>query len=77
MANHLKSMNEIKQVLRFHHERNVPIKAIARELGMSKNPAIEYLNRFRESGMSLQEVLAAGPVVLADLLRPGHASASI
>jgi transposase len=77
MANHLKSMNEIKQVLRFHHERNVPIKAIARELGMSKNTVKEYLNRFRESGLSLQEVLAAEPVVLADLLRPDHASASI
>jgi hypothetical protein len=43
MPNHLKSMNEIKQVHPLHFERGLPIKSISRELGMSKNTAKEYL----------------------------------
>lgn len=72
MANNLKSMNEIKQVLRLHFERGVGIKTIARDLGMSKNTVREYIRRFSASGLELDSVLKQDPSVLGGLLRPEH-----
>ncbi len=74
MANNLKSMNEIKQVLRLHFERGVAIKTIARDLGMSKNTVKEYIRRFSSSGLSLDSILQQEPSVLGSLLRPDHAT---
>lgn len=74
MANHFKSMNEIKQVLRSYYERGRAIKSIARDLGMSKNTVKEYLRRFEASGLELNTVLNVEPSVLGDLLRPEHAT---
>ena len=74
MANHLKSMNEIKQVLRLHFERGLAIKTIARELGMSKNTVKEYLRRFSASGLSLESILKQEPSTLSGVLRPEHAT---
>lgn len=74
MSNHLKSMNEIKQVLRLFYERNEPIKSIARHLGMSKNTVKEYLRRFDACGMDLQTLLSSDTESLGIILRPEHAS---
>lgn len=67
-------MNEIKQVLRLHYERGMAIKAIARELRMSKNTVKEYLRRFEKSGVSLTSVLNQDPNELSGILSPEHAT---
>ena len=50
------------------------IKAIARELRMSKNTVKEYLRRFEKSGLSLTSVLNQDPNELSGILSPEHAT---
>lgn len=74
MANQLKSMNEIKQVLRLHFERGESIKSISRSLSMSKNTVKEYIRRFNASGKELNELLNCEPAQLEMIMRPEHAT---
>lgn len=74
MANQTRTMNEVKQVLRLHHEKGMAIKAIARTLGMSKNTVKEYLRRFEKSGLSLSLLLSQEPSELSGIMSPEHAT---
>lgn len=74
MSNQLKSMNEIKQVLRLYYERKEPIKSIARHLCMSKNTVKEYLRRFEACGLELEALLSSDTETLGQVLRPEHGS---
>lgn len=70
MANRLKSMNEIKQVLRLRHECGVSIKAISRQLGMSKNTVKDYLRRYDQAGSDLSGLLEKDCAELSFELKP-------
>jgi transposase len=70
MANQGKSMNEIKQVLRLRYDSGVSIKAIARQLRMSKNTVKEYLRRFEQTGSSLSDFLEKDAAELSVELKP-------
>jgi len=56
MPNKLISMNKLRQVLRLHSQER-GTKAIGNLLKMSRTTVKKYLSLFKESGMSLDEVL--------------------
>jgi transposase len=74
MANRVKSMNEIKQVLRLRYECGESIKAIARQLGMSKNTVKDYLRRYEQTSSDLPDLLSKDPAELSFELRPPQAN---
>ena len=41
------SMRHIREVLRLHHERRLPQRAIARSLGLGQGTVSKYLSRAR------------------------------
>ena len=70
MANQSIPMNEVKQILILYHQ-SVPIKQIARQLGMSKNTVKAYLKRFQESGVCTDDLVElSSPELQAKLVVP-------
>jgi transposase len=70
MANQPILMNELKQVLLLHQSK-VPIRAIWRQTGVSRNTIRGYLVRFAESGLSYDEVQSLeGPELASKLCGP-------
>lgn len=64
-------MNEVKQILLLYHQ-NMPIKQIARQLGMSKNTVKAYLKRFECSGLSDDDLKTLScPELQSRLSSPG------
>ena len=70
MANQQKTMNEVKQIIRMHHQ-GLAIKAMARSLGMSKNTIKEYIRRINSINKPLDELLSMEGPSLAMLLSQG------
>lgn len=71
MANQSISMNEVKQILILYHQ-SIPLKQIARQLGMSKNTVKAYIRRFETSGLSSNDFLELScPELQAKLSSPG------
>lgn len=50
-------MNEVKQILLLYVRQRCSIKQIAKQLSVSKNTVKEYLRKYSECGLSLEEVL--------------------
>ena len=50
-------MNEVKQILLLYVRQRCSIKQIAKQLSVSKNTVKEYLRKYSESGLSLEDVL--------------------
>jgi transposase len=64
-------MNEVKQILLLYHQ-GIPIKQIARQLGMSKNTVKAYLKRFEASGLSEDDFIGLScPELQSRLSTPG------
>jgi transposase len=71
MANQSISMNEVKQILLLY-QQDVPIKQIARQLGMSKNTVKAYLRRFDATGLRKEDAVELPcPELQAHLESPG------
>ncbi len=64
-------MNEVKQILLLYHQA-IPIKQIARQLGMSKNTVKAYLKRFEATSLSKEDVVGLScPELQARVESPG------
>ncbi len=73
MAGKPKPMSQIKQLLRMY-QQGFKIKAIARELGMSKNTVKSYLNKVGTAGWSTVELLKLDDPVLESKFHAGNPS---
>lgn len=60
-------MKQIRQIIIYHQEQ-VSIRKIARLMGMSKNTVKQYLRRFEDSGLSLEDLENAE--LAKELFRP-------
>jgi transposase len=73
MAGKPKPMSLIKQLLRMH-QQGCKIKAISRQLGVSRNTVRNYLNRVEDSNWSVDELLALDDPVLESRFHAGNPS---
>lgn len=68
MPNKSITMNKLRQVLRLHSQGK-GTKSIASFLSMSRTTVKKYLSRFKDSGMSLEEVLSLADKDLSGFLQ--------
>jgi len=70
------SMNKLKEIARLLLECNLGIRPIARACNISVSTASLYAEKFRELGITYQEICATDEDVLSDLLFPKNEKAS-
>jgi transposase len=71
MAGKIKSMSQIKQLLRMYQQGKAK-KAIARQLGMSKTTVKSYLNKVKAMGIDLELLLAMDEPMLEAKFHSGN-----
>ncbi|SIT18508.1 Transposase [Belliella pelovolcani] len=67
MANRTLTMNKIKQILRGHFDGHGS-KQLSKLMGVSRNTVKSYLKRFRQTGLSFEEVNQLSDEGLAELI---------
>lgn len=71
MAGKPKRMSQVKQILQLHSQ-SYGHKAIARDLGISKNTVKSYLNKYRSTKLSLTTLLKMEDHSLEKVFHPGN-----